>query len=136
MNYNCENYKDLIIDSLNGQLPDDINEQLQNHKKNCSSCAEYETSLRNEDRLLGNLFEGFEQDLDRQQQEVIKAIEHLHPSKAEKIIGAITDFINKPVVKLSLAAAVIAIAAIDYIRIMGWLYDLEKFMDMCTITVK
>jgi len=136
MSKKCEDFRDWIADSINGTLPAELKEKLAGHIEGCPGCAEYEAHLRNEDRLSRQLFEGFEQDLERGQQEVIKAVGYLDTSAAEKVISFINGLINKPVVKLSLAAAVIAVVAINCVKLMGWLYALEKFMDCATITMK
>lgn len=136
MNKSCENYRDWIADSLNGTLPDEPAGQLADHIRSCPQCAKYETSLRHEDDLATAVFQNLESDLDRQQQEVIKAVEYFRTSPAEKIASIITDFINKPVIKFAFAAAVIVLVTVNSMKVMGWLYELQKFMDCAAITVK
>jgi hypothetical protein len=136
MNNDCENFKDWIADYVNGILPVEQKKKLADHISHCQDCAEYETGLRDDELLMAGLFQGLEKDLDRQQMEVIKAVQCLGFSAWQNTLSIINGLVNKPICKLAGAAAVFAIVTVYGIRLMGWLYELEKFMDMCTITVK
>jgi len=136
MSNKCDNFKDKIAELISGTLPDSEIKAIQEHKQQCKDCAEFEQVLRAEDELLTNLFDGFGRDLQRQQDEVIKAIGCFSSTAKDRILTAIRTIIDNPVVKLAAAAAVIAFITFNYVRAMNWLHELERFMDTCAVTMK
>ncbi len=136
MSGKCDNFRDKIADLVGETLPDGEMDAVQRHKEECKDCAEFEQVLRAEDKLLTRLFEGFGRDLDRQQDEVIKAIGCFDLTAKDRILTAVRAIIDNPVVKLAAAAAVIVFVTFNCVRAMSWLYELERFMDICAVTVK
>lgn len=136
MSNKCDSFKDKIAELISGTLPDSEINSLQEHKQLCKDCAEYERALRAEDTLLNHLFNEFSMDLDRQQNEVIKAISCFNSTAKERILTAVRAVIDNPIVKLAAAAAVIAFVTFNCVRAMNWLQDLERFMDICAVTMK
>jgi anti-sigma factor RsiW len=136
MSDKCDSFKDKIAELISGTLPDGEINAVQEHKQQCKDCAEFEQILRAEDALLTHLFDGFDKDLDRQQDEVIKAIGCFSSKTKDRILMTIRTIIDNPVVKLAAAAAVIAFVTFNCVRAMSWLHDLERFMNICTVTMK
>jgi predicted anti-sigma-YlaC factor YlaD len=136
INKQCEEFRDKIVDYIIGSLPENEAVEIQKHISDCADCRQYHTALCNEDSILTGWFDGLQETIDRQQDDVIKAIGCLQTSKADKAIARINGFLNNPVFKLSAAAAIIIIVAFYSIKTMSWLYDLEHFMDICSVTIK
>src|SRR4030042_5754014 len=93
---NCDYFIDKIPDLVNGSLDENLANETTEHIKQCKECAKIEKTLRNEEELLGRLFESFNQDMDRQMSEVIKAIECIELSKQEKIMNKVQMVIVPP----------------------------------------
>ncbi len=136
MSDKCDNFKDKIAELISGTLPDSEINAIQEHKEQCKDCAEFERVLRAEDALLTRLFNEFGRDLDRQQDEVIKAIGCFSSTAKDRILTTIRAIIDNPIVKLASAAAVIAFVTFNCVRAMSWLQELERFMDICAVTMK
>ena len=136
MNHKCDAFKDKIAELVSGSLPENQAQETTEHLKQCVDCAELEKALRNEEELLSRLFESFNTDLERQQMEVIKAIECIELSTQEKIMNKVQMVIDHPITKITAAAAVVLIVTFNGIRAINWLYELQQFMDVCSITPK
>lgn len=136
MSSKCDSFKDKIADLISGTLPDNDIDIVHKHTKECRDCFEFEQILRAEDRLLTSIFQGLEADLEKQEDEVVKAISCFDLKPKDKILAAIRAVIDNPVVKLTAAAVLVVLVTFNCIRTMSWLYQLERFMDACTVTMK
>ncbi len=136
MNNKCDDFKDRIAELVGGSLSGSEAQQIQHHINECTECAEFEKLLRGEDELLSRLFSSFDADLERQQQEVIRAIECMEQSAADRIMAKAQIVLDHPIFKITAAAAAVLLVAFSGLTAMGWLYDLQNFMDICTITPK
>ena len=136
MNRNCDNFKDKIADSFSGGLAKEQEQELRDHIKGCSECAAFKIALKSEDDLLSRLFAGFEDDLERQQDDVIKALFYIETSGRDRLIAKINSLIDHPAFKFAAAAAVIVFVTFYSIKTLSWLYDLKNFMDVCSVTIK
>jgi anti-sigma factor RsiW len=136
MSNKCDDFKDKIAELISGTLPDSESNAVQEHKQQCKDCAEFEQALRAEDASLTHLFDRFSRDFDRQQDEVIKAIGCFSSTAKDRILPAVRAIVDNPVVKLAAAAAVIAFVTFNCVRAMSWLHELERFMDICAVTIK
>jgi anti-sigma factor RsiW len=136
MNQNCDNFKDKIAELISGSLEKGHDEQLQNHIKSCSKCAAFEIALKSEDEMLSRLFAGLQTDIERQQNDVIRAISCVETSRRDKFITRINRFVDHPVFKLTAAAAVIVVVTFYSLQTLTWLHDLKHFMDVCSVTMK
>ena len=136
MNDKCDFFRDNIAELVSGSLNENQAKETREHINQCDECAEFEKLLRNEEELLNRLFESFNTDMERQQAEVIKAIECMELSTKEKLINKVQMVIDHPITKITAAAAVVLIVTFNGIRAINWLYELQQFMDVCSITPK
>lgn len=136
MSGKCDSFKDKIADLIGGNLTDNDIGPVQKHIEECKDCAEFERILRTEDKLLTRLFEGFGRDLDRQKDEVIKAVGCFDLTAKDRLLTVVRAIIDSPVVKLAAVAAVVVFVTFNCIRVMSWLYEVERFMDICAVTAK
>ena len=136
MNDKCDYFRDKIAELVSESLNESQAKETIEHLKQCQECAEFEKLLKNEEELLNRLFESFDTDMERQQAEVIKAIECIELSTQEKIMNKVQMVIDHPITKITAAAAVVLIVTFNGIRAINWLYELQQFMDVCSITPK
>jgi len=109
MKSECERNKDKIADYVSGLLPESEIKELQQHLNDCSTCSEYAHVLKDEDKLLTELFSEIDSDMEARQEGVLQTISSISQTEQNETISIWRIIMKKPITKLA-AAAVIIIA--------------------------
>jgi hypothetical protein len=108
MNNPCEKINDKIADYVLGILNEDEIAAVDAHIKQCSRCKGYLEALQNERKVLLQLGENIDSQMDEQQNRVIEALEKVSCEKSQRF-SIFKIFGNSRITKFA-AAAVVAIA--------------------------
>ena len=135
MNTKCDEIKDKIAELIAGILSETEKDTVLEHISVCSECSGYAEALKDEEFSLTGLFERYSEDLDRQQEEVINAINFLGAGTKNKVMSVVQGAFDSRAVRFAAAAAVIVFLAVNYIRAMSWVYELKQCMDICSISI-
>jgi len=118
MSDDCEKMRDQILDLSTRLLSQLEVDALDQHLSQCPACRDYARALRDEDKLLTELFAEIDTDMPIRQQRVLEAIDSSCPSKQTESISTWPAVIKSPIAKLAVAAVMI-IAAFVALNIVG-----------------
>jgi len=126
MNDKCYKIKDKIADLVTGLLPQDKIPEINEHLEICPDCREYYQRFQNEEKLLTNLFEKFNDDMQTRRNLVLNAICNTQIPHSGKIIS-LTRRIDQSTFTRKLAvAAVIAFVTVYFIITLTWITQITE----------
>ncbi|MHC4363279.1 MAG: anti-sigma factor family protein [Planctomycetota bacterium] len=105
MKEDCERMKDRMADHLFGRLSEHDRDALNEHVAQCSKCAEYFQTLRDEKALLREFAEKVDAGVQRRKEAMAEAIRRCNPSERSGILSPATR----------LAAAALVFIAVGFV---------------------
>jgi|GEM_PF-1217118 hypothetical protein len=107
MNSECNEIRDLIVDSMTGPLPAQQARHLDEHLQNCLDCQRYLDAIRHEDLLLGRLAAQVTEDTPARTEQLLHDLS-CHQSKRIHNPTGWRKIMTSRMTKLAVAALIIA----------------------------
>jgi len=135
MNSQCQQARDRLAELALGIAPAAEERQFAEHLAECSSCRQYAEALQAEDELLAALFADLDDDLARQEQEVIEAVNCCAREGAGGIGSLLSTVIESRFAKLAAVAALIGFLVVDYLIAMSWISEIQGYIESSSVVL-
>ncbi len=123
--------RDAIIDMMLGTGTEDARTKIDEHLSRCKKCRRYADELKAQDKLLGGMSANLDSSLERQQNEVIEALDSLDESSQRNLVSLGAKIADSRICKFSAAAAILGFIAAELLIASLWLKEIQECISLC-----
>jgi anti-sigma factor RsiW len=122
----CDQIRERIANFVGVALPESEVQAVQEHLGRCTACREYAEALRQEDRLLVGLVEGFEGTMASRQDVIIRALSELDEYSNGRTAAVLRALVESALLKRVAAVAAIIVVALYFIITLNWVSEINE----------
>jgi anti-sigma factor RsiW len=126
MKSNCDKMRDEIAGFIAGILPEEEEQALQQHLKECSACRDCAESFEKEEQLLRRFFAKCDANMSAREDGAIEVIGQFDTSSQSGVASVGRTIIKNFLIKHAAVAVVIVFVAVYFVITLSWISEINE----------